>query len=551
MSQIPEQWQPIVELLKDRRWRINNLYAIEDKDGKKKKFKMNWAQELLFTNFHYLNYILKVRQLGVSTFCALLMLDTAIFKSHKTCGIIDKTDEDAKRKLAKVSFAWDHLDDPDFEDTFMVGKFLKEVVGIRLLVDNKKEMEWNNGSKIWAGVTMRGSSVNFLHVTELGYIASNHPNKAEEISAGSFNTVSPGNIIVVETTHEGGRFGVSYELCRSAMANVGKQLTPMDWKFFFLPWHKEPEYRQPLMEGEKLYVPGKLQEYFRMLQEDFGIKLEDDQKNWYVKKHATPGIDMARQYPSYAEEALQSLTDGSIYGSEMAQLRSQGRVKPLHADPYAQLMSFWDLGQSDYCCVWTMQFLAGEIQVLDYVSMEGATPAMIAGALVKQENFYRVSFKAHFVPHDANNRMLSGKTYVDLLRECGLVNIKVVPRTNDIWIGINHARSLLGRCYFNSKTCEVEAKSATGRIIPSGLGCLEGYRKAPLGVAGTVREMPVHDHSSHGADAFRTMAEAHLKKMIEASSASIPRLADDRKSMVVRSVRTGSIFPTSVSVVRE
>lgn len=60
-----------VELLSNKLWRMSNLYYIKDKSGNKVLFTPNWAQlELLKP--HYLNIILKARQLGVTTFHALL-----------------------------------------------------------------------------------------------------------------------------------------------------------------------------------------------------------------------------------------------------------------------------------------------------------------------------------------------------------------------------------------------------------------------------------------------------------------------------------------------
>jgi len=60
-----------IKLLSDKKWRMSNLYYIKDKSGQKILFEPNWAQlELLKP--HYLNIILKARQLGVTTFHALL-----------------------------------------------------------------------------------------------------------------------------------------------------------------------------------------------------------------------------------------------------------------------------------------------------------------------------------------------------------------------------------------------------------------------------------------------------------------------------------------------
>lgn len=108
------------ELLADRWWRLNHLYWIEDKDGQMVRFRPNWAQEELFNNLWYRNTILKVRQLGISTFCAIYMLDLCLFGKNQHCGIIDKTLPDGQAKLRKIAFAYEHLDylpdNPTMED---------------------------------------------------------------------------------------------------------------------------------------------------------------------------------------------------------------------------------------------------------------------------------------------------------------------------------------------------------------------------------------------------------------------------------------------------
>ena len=49
-------------------------------------------------------------------------------------------------------------------------------------------------------------------------------------------------------------------------------------------------------------------------------------------------------------------------------------------------------------------------------------------------------YGSHYLPHDALATMNSGKTFLTELSEVGLRNCKVVPRTHDIWIGINRLR---------------------------------------------------------------------------------------------------------------
>jgi hypothetical protein len=97
------------ERLKDREWRIDNLYYIKDKQGNKIKFVRNPSQKKFWDEMWYNNIILKDRQRGFSTLIALFIYDSCLFNSNIQAGIIDLTLPDAKKKLAKISFAHKHL----------------------------------------------------------------------------------------------------------------------------------------------------------------------------------------------------------------------------------------------------------------------------------------------------------------------------------------------------------------------------------------------------------------------------------------------------------
>ena len=74
--------------LGDKWWRMNNLYMIENEQGKLVRFRLRPAQELLFRTMWYLNIILKARQLGFSTAIDIYLLDEALFNKNLKCGII-------------------------------------------------------------------------------------------------------------------------------------------------------------------------------------------------------------------------------------------------------------------------------------------------------------------------------------------------------------------------------------------------------------------------------------------------------------------------------
>src|ERR1700731_2640568 len=95
-----------------RRWRLNNLYFITDKQGRRVKFSMNPAQEALFREMHNQNVILKARQRGFTTFIQLFMLDACVFNSGVRAGTIAHTLADAQVIFRdKVRFPYDNLPD--------------------------------------------------------------------------------------------------------------------------------------------------------------------------------------------------------------------------------------------------------------------------------------------------------------------------------------------------------------------------------------------------------------------------------------------------------
>ena len=91
-------------------WRLNHLYWIESKSGHMQRFRLNAAQNRLHRHLWNRNAVLKARQLGISTYVAMLMLDRCLFTPNYHAGIIDKTLPDAEQKLEKIRFAWEHLD---------------------------------------------------------------------------------------------------------------------------------------------------------------------------------------------------------------------------------------------------------------------------------------------------------------------------------------------------------------------------------------------------------------------------------------------------------
>lgn len=502
----------VAKLLASQAWRLANLYWVENEAGKKVKFRPRWEQRELHNNLHTFNAVLKCRQPGISTYVAILMLDFVLFSPSKVCGIIDKTDEDAKRKLEKITFAYDHLDDPEDPTTAAIGALVKSSVWQR--VDNKKEFALSNGSRIWAGTNMRGGTIQFLWWTEAGYTSYYYPDKAKEIVKGALNTVHAGSRIVVESTHEGGKYGAWYAIIKRAQESC-EPLSPLDWRAHFFPWHKHAAYQLPAPPG---WEPDRdMAKYFDELA-DVGVVLSDAQKFWYAKKAETMEEFMKSEYPSTPEEAFEGVVKGAIYGKYVSAIRAKRRIVDFEHDRSAPLYAFWDIGNSDFTSIWLLQFPGRDICALEYRCNCGQNESFYVAIIREWERKYEMPVVKNLLPHDAANKQFGNRSAEGTLRAAGLTNIEIVSRTPDVWVGIRHLRSLLPRFYIHKTACGQTWKR-DDLEMPSGIQCLENYHTRESGASGVIREEPVHDENSHGCDALRTYAEADQAGLLPKSSA--------------------------------
>src|SRR5687767_6904842 len=94
----------------DPRWRLNNLYFVTDKEGRRTQFKLNWAQLKLLDELHEFSLILKARQLGFTTLIQLIMLDACLFNSNVRAGTIAHRLDDARTIFRdKIRYPYENL----------------------------------------------------------------------------------------------------------------------------------------------------------------------------------------------------------------------------------------------------------------------------------------------------------------------------------------------------------------------------------------------------------------------------------------------------------
>jgi len=185
---------------------------------------------MLYHDLWYREVILKARQRGFTTFIDIYALDSCLFNSNFTAGIIAHSLEDSKKIFrTKVKFPYDNLPDG-----------IKELVPASS--DRADEYVFGNGSSISVGTSYRSGTLQLLHVSEFGKIAAKYPERAKEIKTGAFEAVPKNGIIVVESTAEGNG-GYFYDLVEAARntENEGRKPGRMEFKFYFEPWWKNEE----------------------------------------------------------------------------------------------------------------------------------------------------------------------------------------------------------------------------------------------------------------------------------------------------------------------
>lgn len=291
---------PLDPRLKSKWWRMNNLYKIRDKRGNLVTFKPNKVQLMLTVATGGLLrwLILKARQMGVTTFYCIDLLDDALWIPGRTCAILAH-ERDALTKIFRiVKRAYDNLpeDIKPITRSDTTNQYLFDYAYNGMPLD----------SEIYVALKLRSTTVRRLHITESAYIKDR-----QELEAGSKQAVPKDGIISEETTAHG--FDEFYDMFTAALDN--KSPMDIDWRALFFPWHQDPEYSLPgkLNETSPDEVELKslvLKEYQKVLTDGQLIwrrwKLKDLAQSKKNKLGLSPLQLFRQEYPSVWLEAFQT-----------------------------------------------------------------------------------------------------------------------------------------------------------------------------------------------------------------------------------------------------
>ena len=192
-------------------------------------------------------------------------------------------------------------------------------------------------------------------------------------------------------------------------------------------------------------------------------------------------------YNNVWEGLCRVTVDGAIFANEMQQAEFDGRITKVPYDASKPVHAVFDLGWADHTAIWFLQFVGMETRLIRYIQ---DTQKTMTHYLATLQTFGYV-YDTIWLPHDAQNKTLAaaGMTIEEIVRNAGF-KTRVLDKV-PIVDSINAARTIFPKCYFDREN------------TAEGLQCLRHYRYEVDPDTKQFSRNPLHDHYSHGADAFR------------------------------------------------
>ncbi len=239
---------------------------------------------------------------------------------------------------------------------------------------------------------------------------------------------------------------------------------------------------------------------------------------------------------------------GAYYSEAIAKLEKEGRaVKNLKMyNPDMPVYTAWDLGFSDAMAIWYFQIDKKRINVIEYNEFVGRSIIeccyIVNGqweklredcgwsddAMSKTMSLYQhhegYKYKTHFGPHDLKNTEISiGVSRWSVAKQHG-IKFKLIPHT-DVQSGIDLVRRLLINVHFDLTRTN------------DGVRALKEYHKKWNDDRQMYEEKPCHDWSSHGADAFRYLAQGIVTYIDKAMDKPTQEMAEFKFNPLLEKIK--------------
>lgn len=483
--------------LSNKLWRLNHIYTITDKGGNAVQFKMKYAQHVVYAKArqHPRVIVLKSRQQGISTLWLVSYFDDGVFQPLLKIGMMAQGVDEASTLLERSKFLWDKLDTD-----------IKTFTGVTLDKDNAKEFSFSNGSQIIIRVSFRSTTLQRLHVSEMGKIANAQPLRAKEVKTGTLQALARGNTGIIESTAEGmNMFKDMWDAAEVALHSG--TMSDKDFWPIFLPWIEDPDCVEHVDQVETADAT----KYFTQVEAEYAkyaglpeFKLTKQQRNFWIVQHRELGGDIHQEYPGTPEEAFTASRDGTYWAKQFQEVVVRGgrMVQGLY-DPNLATEVFIDIGVEDYGVLLFRQWYRGECRIVDEYYNQNYDMAHYMDEAMSRG--YKISHMKF--PHDVQVREFSGgntgkgklaRSRLDIAREKARLEgwddlIITVVAKDSISDGIEAVRRMIPKLIIDVK-CEYLIK------------CFQRYTKEWDPKLMAWRKTEVHDEWSHGAATLRYMA---------------------------------------------
>ena len=190
-------------------------------------------------------------------------------------------------------------------------------------------------------------------------------------------------------------------------------------------------------------------------------------------------------YCSFSEGA-----EGSYYSKIINELRLNNRIGDVVYESSFPVHTSWDVGYTDATAIVFFQVIGKSVHIIDYY--ENNNLAMEAYVSVVKSKPYAQNYGRHIVPHDMRNKNSSnGLTPMQIASQLGLE--LTMGAKMEVFHGIQAVRAKLPTFWIDERKCSKLIKM------------LENYRKVYNHKKVDFEDKPLHDFSSHAADAMRLM----------------------------------------------
>lgn len=213
-------------------------------------------------------------------------------------------------------------------------------------------------------------------------------------------------------------------------------------------------------------------------------------------------FELYGDYQLYDQEFMTSFDapiQGAYFAVHMDRAEQDGRVANIPYESMLTVNTYWDLGIDDSTTIWFVQMQNREVRLIDYVEDNGEGLSYYINIL----NSKGYTYGKHYAPHDIEVRELTtGISRKETARSLG-INFETVKRPARKDEGIDAIRNLMSRCWFDKDKTE------------KGRDALTNYHKEFDEKRKVYKNQPYHDWSSHGVDAFQTLALSDPKPLLQ------------------------------------